>query len=106
MSQPARAVWIEIDCPIIDTLIMPSQPARAVWIEISPPTMMIPSLLSQPARAVWIEILMLLQNDFKTMGHSLRGLCGLKFYDFINARISIWSQPARAVWIEIVSQEY
>ena len=33
-----------------------SQPARAVWIEIALIPIMIGSLRSQPARAVWIEI--------------------------------------------------
>ena len=35
MSQPARAVWIEMDFSIVlNVLFLVSQPARAVWIEI------------------------------------------------------------------------
>ena len=79
LSQPARAVWIEIgyvdldrterDCHslrglcglkfsqhhIVDVMVV-SQPARAVWIEISMAVDMLGSAMSQPARAVWIEI--------------------------------------------------
>ena len=35
MSQPARAVWIEILQRTISLKLLMSQPARAVWIEIS-----------------------------------------------------------------------
>ena len=35
MSQPARAVWIEILGGSVSSQNFPSQPARAVWIEIS-----------------------------------------------------------------------
>ena len=34
MSQPARAVWIEIHRKILLLLTVTSQPARAVWIEM------------------------------------------------------------------------
>ena len=34
MSQPARAVWIEIICLPVLRVLFKSQPARAVWIEI------------------------------------------------------------------------
>ena len=40
-------------------------------------------------------------GEVEAVGHSLRGLCGLKFQDaFGNVRCCL-SQPARAVWIEI-----
>ena len=35
LSQPARAVWIEITVKLWDCIQALSQPARAVWIEIS-----------------------------------------------------------------------
>ena len=56
MSQPARAVWIEmlIFMHLRDGW---SQPARAVWIEIIVDSKMVSDVVSsQPARAVWIEI--------------------------------------------------
>ena len=57
-----------------------SQPARAVWIEISASTdISSPGAESQPARAVWIEISVCLYVSYPDSGHSLRGLCGLKF---------------------------
>ena len=34
MSQPARAVWIEITVRLYNMTLSWSQPARAVWIEI------------------------------------------------------------------------
>ena len=57
MSQPARAVWIEIAGRVVISSIFTSQPARAVWIEIWMQThLRFKPLESQPARAVWIEI--------------------------------------------------
>ena len=57
MSQPARAVWIEIlTVTPIDTTGL-SQPARAVWIEIFVFGLIVGFIVSQPARAVWIEII-------------------------------------------------
>ena len=56
---------------------------------------------SQPARAVWIEILSVLCDGNPGMGHSLRGLCGLKSQTGVDAAGLLESQPARAVWIEI-----
>ena len=145
-SQPARAVWIEITTSInplswimrhslrgLCGLKLPyrrrikpldsSQPARAVWIEIIVSPVSYSSPLSQPARAVWIEIAMLScwtagkvghslrglcglkscikSPDHAPVCHSLRGLCGLKFpFRLPFLRLSR-SQPARAVWIEI-----
>ena len=80
-SQPARAVWIEI--MVVLTLLCPrtaSQPARAVWIEIVGfPMHALPIGMSQPARAVWIEIPWKQEKDCPLIRHSLRGLCGLKY---------------------------
>ena len=79
LSQPARAVWIEINVLVSEPLrtychslrglcglkflqflyvllALESQPARAVWIEILRRSMTMASSESQPARAVWIEI--------------------------------------------------
>ena len=79
-SQPARAVWIEIAMMELGPITKLSQPARAVWIEILHGAVRIPYIQSQPARAVWIEI----PIDpvlFAGRGcHSLRGLCGLKYW--------------------------
>ena len=36
---------------------------------------------SQPARAVWIEIFPPSPSENVNNGHSLRGLCGLKYVD-------------------------
>ena len=36
------------------------------------------------------------------VGHSLRGLCGLKFPKAKTHQSFVMSQPARAVWIEIL----
>ena len=56
VSQPARAVWIEIrKCLVLWPQFL-SQPARAVWIEIGMALVIHLYLTSQPARAVWIEI--------------------------------------------------
>ncbi len=56
-SQPARAVWIEIDKYGIKVVKSMSQPARAVWIEIQQMMKLRCTMMSQPARAVWIEII-------------------------------------------------
>ena len=57
LSQPARAVWIEINMSSESGNYYPSQPARAVWIEIMKSlTCLGKTISSQPARAVWIEI--------------------------------------------------
>ena len=103
MSQPARAVWIEIRkekgnsmdgrrhslrglCGLkLEELqeLGPkaaSQPARAVWIEILDfhfQQLMLNQ--SQPARAVWIEIFSAFTCSSRPVSHSLRGLYGLKF---------------------------
>ena len=59
MSQPARAVWIEILSTIFHSREAASQPARAVWIEIAKCNAAGIGKGSQPARAVWIEIFLL-----------------------------------------------
>ena len=82
LSQPARAVWIEIFIRSSQELKLVSQPARAVWIEIVSGDMAGScGRMSQPARAVWIEIV-----SIKSMNTTAE------------------SQPARAVWIEIQSR--
>ena len=57
-----------------------SQPARAVWIEICIYVRQHGKLASQPARAVWIEITIFHPGLTNPGRHSLRGLCGLKYY--------------------------
>ena len=42
---------------------------------------------------------MLTEPDFSR--HSLRGLCGLKYFKQLGILYGPMSQPARAVWIEI-----
>ena len=80
LSQPARAVWIEIPAFPENVNYRDSHSLRGLCglkfhnLDNSP----VPSQ-SQPARAVWIEI-----------------WCNL----FSNRRAPV-SQPARAVWIEI-----
>ena len=105
MSQPARAVWIEIQYPSQASSFLPSQPARAVWIEILLLHELSNSYGSQPARAVWIEIPIPDGRVYPSCSHSLRGLCGLKFPEQDKpGRQGRKSQPARAVWIEITMQ--
>ena len=59
--------------------ILWSQPARAVWIEMqTSPDYQFQTGGSQPARAVWIEIFGQEGLGYAIIGHSLRGLCGLK----------------------------
>ena len=41
--------------------------------------------------------------DYIGVGHSLRGLCGLKFQVHVPHESPDLSQPARAVWIEIMT---
>ena len=66
-----------------------SQPARAVWIEILCEFVGVNEVeKSQPARAVWIEIGILYPEVDKSSGHSLRGLCGLKSYGYISPEVS------------------
>ena len=125
-SQPARAVWIEIfNFTAAAVTVRKSQPARAVWIEIQFTWGMECAMPSQPARAVWIEISSCMARLVSACGHSLRGLCGLKFRIIIVIHpgyvshslrglcglkfpisslvtINSKSQPARAVWIEIL----
>ena len=55
-----------------------SQPARAVWIEILQLALRMENISSQPARAVWIEIHSRPVPALRSYRHSLRGLCGLK----------------------------
>ena len=59
---------------------------------------------SQPARAVWIEIINRERIWEGPRRHSLRGLCGLKFWHCPCKYRAYPSQPARAVWIEICSR--
>ena len=80
---------------------MVSQPARAVWIEIRPRRLAPRFPGSQPARAVWIEILPTNSATRKRLCHSLRGLCGLKYKNRHRRDQPEKSQPARAVWIEM-----
>ena len=78
-----------------------SQPARAVWIEISICFECFSGSKSHSLRG-------LCGLKFACSGctpccrrHSLRGLCGLKYCNVCGASKVCWSQPARAVWIEI-----
>ena len=81
LSQPARAVWIEMYMKYGGKYWnVKSQPARAVWIEICLTGLITCSTQSQPARAVWIEILGQIILHRQMLSHSLRGLCGLKYY--------------------------
>ena len=83
-----------------------SQPARAVWIEIHVSGMFLMESESQPARAVWIEISFIWYALIAGGCHSLRGLCGLKLPHLENVQRFSVSQPARAVWIEIATILY
>ncbi len=57
-----------------------SQPAKAVWIEIRFEDQgRYHDAGSQPAKAVWIEIPHIPVLVEQLPGHSLRRLCGLKF---------------------------
>ena len=56
-SRLARALWIEIKCPLDEDGIYKSRLARALWIEIRVALIMsFDSLTSRLARALWIEI--------------------------------------------------
>ena len=68
VSQPARAVWIEIVTLPPTVVSLSSQPARAVWIEIPKTSSRKKTAMSQPARAVWIEII---QTDKLTSAHKV-----------------------------------
>ena len=50
-----------------------------MWIEICFGCLAYHLPTSQPARAVWIEIPVSIPFSKRWLGHSLRGLCGLKF---------------------------
>ena len=80
MSQPARAVWIEIGASQGYIIQGCSHSLRGLcglkYHAMDAPT---GPRTSQPARAVWIEIQGLGVEPAWSMGHSLRGLCGLKF---------------------------
>ena len=102
VSQPARAVWIEILQHMDRNSKNEGHSLRglcglkcvcAVCLRCCP--------MSQPARAVWIEISAGEKERLKQVCHSLRGLCGLKYQRYFNNIPSYLSQPARAVWIEI-----
>ena len=57
VSQPAKAVWIEIPClSRLWSGRYRSQPAKAVWIEIREAGGRSKYERSQPAKAVWIEM--------------------------------------------------
>ena len=71
LSQPAKAVWIEIPERGGDSVKKKSQPAKAVWIEI-PSTVEITKLL---------------------LSHSLRRLCGLK-YAVLPKLLELWHVTA------------
>ena len=45
-------------------------------------------------------------SDMNMHGHSLRGLCGLKYCYFRTCMSKNLSQPARAVWIEILNANF
>ena len=103
MSQPARAVWIEIIKAAYKNCESLCHSLRGLCGLKSLPPLYLPcgynchSLRglcglkfdsgsyregvskSQPARAVWIEIHQCLPEGGPHRGHSLRGLCGLKW---------------------------
>ena len=123
-SQPARAVWIEIQTSAQEGPAPPRHSLRGLCGLKSRWGWRAQTLhMSQPARAVWIEIpnvKLLHQRRYRHSlrglcglkfcglqpfqtgeGHSLRGLCGLKYPDGGWLGKPGTSQPARAVWIEI-----
>ena len=101
MSQPARAVWIEISSLKSGWAHGKSQPARAVWIEIPyiKTNCHVRIVTACEGCVDWNSTF--LAKYFGKTGHSLRGLCGLKLYGAAGIDIFSGSQPARAVWIEI-----
>ena len=126
VSQPARAVWIEIPSVPAPALSWPwSQPARAVWIEIMTGAFLFREQVCHSLRGLCGLKLSHHWDRGLPPGHSLRGLCGLKFHivqdNQVRPRHSLRglcglksistgsygkahpSQPARAVWIEILS---
>ena len=127
-------------------MVILSQPARAVWIEIESAALCPLSPLCHSLRGLCGLKFNMAKTCVDYVRHSLRGLCGLKFPDdidnagkashslrglcglkcslqyfsissaichslrglcglkFVKPRFSFWrfwSQPARAVWIEI-----
>ena len=79
LSQPARAVWIEIWSSFAPSGVLKSHSLRGLCglkYRISDGNDS--DIRSQPARAVWIEIFTGDRINGYIIGHSLRGLCGLK----------------------------
>ena len=81
-SQSARTVWIEMCVKVhLVSSVAVSQSARTVWIEILQPAGSRTLCgRSQSARTVWIEIKLIGVDVSTALGHSLRGLCGLKLF--------------------------
>ena len=79
MSQPARAVWIEINPTLLKNQPLRRHSLRGLCgLKLNVIAIISDNSLSQPARAVWIEI------------------CNVNVIQWVKL-----SQPARAVWIEI-----
>ncbi len=93
LSQPARAVWIEIVMMIILPVLGGRHSLRGLCgLKLLSLISCTQSRPSQPARAVWIEIPSDAAYTDVDLCHSLRGLCGLKF-----------REQGRIVGIEIVT---
>ena len=58
--------------------------------------------MSHPTRGVWIETLNGLKLKFPDLGHTPRGVCGLKQYNNRLLILRLMSHPTRGVWIETV----
>ena len=123
-SQPARAVWIEIQNIEVEfeTSFVTACEGCVDWnikeiekrfeadshslrglcgLKLSGKEDGVVERKSQPARAVWIEIIWSAVPPTIIIRHSLRGLCGLKYLHAMLMIPNVQSQPARAVWIEI-----
>ena len=79
-----------------------SQPARAVWIEMSICSNISWNMARHSLRGLCGLKLQVEGMDAAVSGHSLRGLCGLKLHTGFGTWGMAGSQPARAVWIEIM----
>ena len=101
MSQPARAVWIEITCTFSLSIMSWVTACEGCVDWNSAWRLEILSWVSHSLRGLcglkfpdWIR-------NGGRISHSLRGLCGLKYCKKKDEYMPTESQPARAVWIEI-----
>ena len=104
-SQPARAVWIEINSSVSMLVVSPRHSLRGLCGLKCPLLQRAGlALLSHSLRGLCgLKFVLLCFQQGRNNSHSLRGLCGLKCIIVYQSEILTASQPARAVWIEIAA---